>query len=87
MRQAAGTGGGAATEIEKAKALLDSGAITQSEFDDAQGEGSGVRRKRRGRVANAVLTLQLAAWVGRGLYRMRRGNAPWSPVRHGLRRH
>ncbi len=26
-------GGGAASEIEKAKALLDSGAITQSEFD------------------------------------------------------
>jgi hypothetical protein len=33
VRQAAGTGGGAASEIEKAKALLDSGAITQSEFD------------------------------------------------------
>ena len=34
VRQAAGTGGGGpASEIEKAKALLDSGAITQSEFD------------------------------------------------------
>ena len=33
VRQAAGTGGGPASEIEKAKALLDSGAITQSEFD------------------------------------------------------
>ena len=33
VRQAAGTGGGAASEIEKAKALLDSGAITQSEFE------------------------------------------------------
>ena len=32
MRQTAG-GGGAAAEIEKAKALLDSGAITQAEFD------------------------------------------------------
>jgi Short C-terminal domain/Phospholipase_D-nuclease N-terminal len=30
---AAGGGGGAATEIEKAKALLDNGAITQAEFD------------------------------------------------------
>ena len=45
-----------------------------------------MRRRRRGRVANAVLTLQLAAWVGRALYRMRRGNAPWNPVRQGLRR-
>ncbi len=32
VRQTAG-GGGAASEIEKAKALLDSGAITQAEFD------------------------------------------------------
>jgi len=31
VRQTAG--GGAAGEIEKAKALLDSGAITQAEFD------------------------------------------------------
>ena len=45
-----------------------------------------MRRKRRGRVARAVLTVQLAAWVGRGLYRMRRGNALWRPVRQGLRR-
>ena len=33
MRQTAGGSGGAAAEIEKAKALLDSGAITQAEFD------------------------------------------------------
>ncbi|MFL6005429.1 MAG: SHOCT domain-containing protein [Gaiellaceae bacterium] len=33
VRSVAPSGGGAAAEIEKAKALLDSGAITQSEFD------------------------------------------------------
>jgi hypothetical protein len=33
VRQTAGSGGGAAGEIEKAKALLDSGTITQAEFD------------------------------------------------------
>ena len=33
VRQTAGDGGGAAAEIERAKSLLDSGAITQSEFD------------------------------------------------------
>jgi Short C-terminal domain/Phospholipase_D-nuclease N-terminal len=32
VREAAGSGG-AASEIEKAKALLDSGALTQAEFD------------------------------------------------------
>jgi hypothetical protein len=32
-RAAAGGGGGVAAEIEKAKALLDSGAITRAEFD------------------------------------------------------
>jgi hypothetical protein len=32
VRNVAGSGG-AAAEIEKAKGLLDSGAITQSEFD------------------------------------------------------
>jgi len=32
-RAAAGGGGGVAAEIEKAKAMLDSGAITQAEFD------------------------------------------------------
>ena len=33
VRATAGSGGGAAAEIDKAKQLLDSGAISQSEFD------------------------------------------------------
>ena len=33
IRQTAGTGGGAADDIAKAKSLLDSGAITRAEFD------------------------------------------------------
>lgn len=33
VRETAGTGGGAAAEIERAKALLDSGAINQSEYE------------------------------------------------------
>jgi hypothetical protein len=33
VRSVAPSGGGAAAEIEKAKALLDSGAINQTEFD------------------------------------------------------
>jgi hypothetical protein len=33
VRNVAGNGGGAAAEIERAKKLLDSGAINQSEFD------------------------------------------------------
>jgi hypothetical protein len=33
IRTTAGGGGGSAAEIEKAKGLLDSGAITQAEFD------------------------------------------------------
>jgi hypothetical protein len=33
VRSVAGTGGGAAAEIDKAKQLLDSGAISQAEFD------------------------------------------------------
>jgi phospholipase D-like protein len=33
VRQTAGSGGGAAAEIDSAKRLLDTGAITQAEFD------------------------------------------------------
>jgi len=33
IRSTAGSGGGAAAEIDKAKQLLDSGAISQAEFD------------------------------------------------------
>jgi hypothetical protein len=33
VRQTAGSGGGAAAEIERAKKLLDDGTITQAEFD------------------------------------------------------
>ena len=33
IRSTAGSGGGASTEISQAKQLLDSGAITQAEFD------------------------------------------------------
>ena len=33
VHQTAGSGGGAAAEIDKAKKLLDSGAITQAEFE------------------------------------------------------
>jgi hypothetical protein len=36
VRSTAGSGGGAAAEIEKAKGLLDSGTITQAEFDAIQ---------------------------------------------------
>ena len=38
IRSTAGAGGGAAAEIERAKGLLDSGAITQAEFDQIKGK-------------------------------------------------
>jgi hypothetical protein len=41
VRQTAGGGGGAAAEIERAKALLDSGAITQAEFDQMKAKALG----------------------------------------------
>ena len=40
MRKTAGTGG-AASEIEKAKQLLDSGAINQAEFDALKAKALG----------------------------------------------
>jgi hypothetical protein len=41
VRQTASGGGGAAAEIERAKALLDSGAITQAEFDQIKSKALG----------------------------------------------
>lgn len=41
VRSAAGSGGGAAAEIDKAKQLLDSGAITQAEFEAIKAKALG----------------------------------------------
>jgi hypothetical protein len=41
VRSVAGTGGGAAAEIDKAKQLLDSGAISQAEFDAIKAKALG----------------------------------------------
>ena len=40
VRSVSGSGGGAATEIERAKQLLDSGAISQDEFEAIKREGT-----------------------------------------------
>jgi multidrug resistance efflux pump len=41
VRSVSDTGGGAAAEIDKAKQLLDSGAITQEEFDALKAKALG----------------------------------------------
>ena len=41
VRQTAGKGGGAASEIEKAKQLLDDGTISQAEFDSIKAKALG----------------------------------------------
>jgi hypothetical protein len=41
IRDVAGSGGGAAEEIARAKALLDSGAITQEEFNQLKAKALG----------------------------------------------
>ena len=45
VRETAGTGG-AASEIEKAKALLDNGTITQQEFDAIKAKALTTRATR-----------------------------------------